>query len=108
MIFYIHSILLHSIYTLDDPLEAIKPHPIWTMYVQNSRRECLYLYKPPPLPANKWSNHLLINFTRLKVRYIVLVGYAMVVLTSQIVRVMYTEQKETHIFNGLPFCITQQ
>ena len=67
MIIYIHSIWLKSAYTRNNPLEAIKPHPIWKMFLENKNREFLQLKYPQPLPANKWPNHLLMNFTQLKV-----------------------------------------
>ena len=66
MIIYSYSIWLKSAHTSDNPLEAIKPHPIWSMFVENKNRESLQLKNPQPLPANKWPNNLLMNFTQLR------------------------------------------
>ena len=62
-----YSIWLKSVYTSENPLEAIKSQLIWDMFVGNKNREYLQLKYPQPLPENKWPNYLLMNFTRLKV-----------------------------------------
>ena len=62
-----YSIWLKSVYTSENPLEAIKSHLVWNMFVGNKNREYLQLTYPQPLPENKWPNYLLMNFTRLKV-----------------------------------------
>ena len=69
VIIYSYSIWLNSGYIFGNPLEAIKPHLIWSMFVQNKNRSHLQLIYPQPLPENKWPNYLLINFTQLKVSF---------------------------------------
>ena len=61
-------IWFHSTHMLDNPFDAIKPHPIWKTYIENWHRKYMCLSDSQPLPENKWSNHLLMNVTQLKVR----------------------------------------
>ena len=103
-IIYMYFVGFHSVCALDDPLEAIKPHPIWNMYVENSRRENLYVLNPPPLPANKWSNYLLMNFTQLKVMYTVMGNITVMILLSQWCMLNFISQ-DGCLYNFESYCL---
>ena len=57
---------LHLIYTFGVPLKDKESHRVWNGYVENRDREFIYLSEEEPLPGNKSSNDLFINFTQLQ------------------------------------------
>ena len=67
IIIYVYSIWAQCMYTIDNPLQGIKSHPIWKKYVEKRHTKYIELRDSQLLPGNKWSDYLLMNFTQLKV-----------------------------------------